>query len=145
MRLYVPTPRQINLLLLIGFAAFGYALYLRIMVIDAPSLEFVCAEGPPRAVCGLRKVIVELYELQFFGGLALAAAILHFARPRFAAFAVALAACMLGLVLRNTGVSGLAAAILVMAFARPAHASKSMPAPATAGRATAPASSRTSH
>ena len=145
MRFYIPTPRQINLLLLIGFAAFGYALYLRTLVIDAPSLELACAEGLARAVCGLRKVIVELYELQFFGGLALVAALLHFARPRFAAFAVALAACVLGLVLRNTGVAGLAAAVLVMAFARPARDRRSMPAPATAPRATAPASSRTSH
>lgn len=145
MRLYVPTPRQTNLLLLIGFAAFGYALYLRFLVVEASSIEFACAEGLPRAVCGLRKVAVELYELQFFGGAALVFAILHFARPRFIMLVIALTAAVLGLVLSNTGVSALAAAILVMAFARPAHANKSMPAPATARRATGPASSSTSH
>ena len=145
MRFYLPTPRQTNLLLLIGFVAFGYALYLRFLVLEAPAIEFACGEGLPRAVCGLRKVIVELYGLQFFGGLALAAAILHFARPRFVTFAVALAACVFGLLLRNTGVAALAAAILIMAFARPAYASKSRPAPTTAPRTTPPASSRTSH
>lgn len=145
MRLYLPTPRETNVLILLGFAAFGYALYLRFLVIDAPSIEFACAEGLARAVCTVRRTVIELRDLQFFGGLALVCAVLHFIRPRFATLAIGVAAALFGLILRNTGVSAFAAALLVMGFARSAHADKSRPAPAAGARTTAPASSRKFH
>ena len=145
MRLYLPTPRETNLLILLGFAAFAYALYLRFLVIDASSIEFACAEGLARAVCGLRRTVIELRDLQFFGGLALVSAIIHFVRPRFAALAIGVAAALFGLILRNTGVSALAAAILITGFARSAHSDKSTPTPAAERRTTVPANSRAFH
>lgn len=145
MRLYLPTPRETNLLILLGFAAFGYALYLRFLVIDAPSIEFACAEGLARAVCTVRRTVIELRDLQFFGGLALVCAALHFIRPRFATLAIGVAAALFGLILRNTGVSALAAAILIMGFARSAHSDTSKPGPAAGLRTTVPANSRAFH
>ena len=142
MRLFLPTPRETNLLILLGFAVFGYALYLRFMVVDAPSLELACPEGLDRAVCGLRKTVIELRDLQFFGGLALVCAVLQLIRPRFATLALGMTAALFGLILHNTGVSALAAALLVMGFARSAHADRSRPRPEARGRTRAPASSR---
>ena len=145
MRLYLPTPRETNLLILLGFTAFGYALYLRFLVVDALAIEFACAEGLARMVCGLRRTVIELHDLQFFGGLALVCAVLHFVRPRFATLAVGMVAALFGLILRNTGVSALAMAILIVGFARSVHVDKPRRAGASSMRTTAPANSRRFH
>jgi len=145
MRLFLPTPRETNLLILLGFAAFGYALYLRILVVDTPAIEVACAEGLVRMVCGLRRTVIELTDLQFFGGVALVCSVVHFIRPRFATLATGLVAALFGLILRNTGVSALAMAILIMGFARPVYVDRPRRAEAAGTRTTAPASSRQFH
>jgi hypothetical protein len=147
MRLFLPTPRQTNLLIVLGCAAFGYALYLRHVVVDAPGLEAACAAGLPRAICSVRRVVIDLYEMEFFGGTAIAAAVIHLTRPRLAIFTIGLVAAIFGLVLSNSTASALAVGLLVMGFARPVHrepANKSLPARAARARATGPASSKTS-
>lgn len=145
MRPFPPSPRQINLLILLGFSALGAALYLRNALLDADALAAACFAGAPRAACTARAVLAELSEMQLFGGVALIAAVLHFARPRLAAFAVALAAAILGLFLGNAGAAAFAAAFLVMAFARVPPAGRRAPAPGAPPPATTPASSRTIH
>jgi hypothetical protein len=144
MRLFVPSPRETNVLVLLGCAALGYGLYLRYLVIDAPALEAACATGLPRAVCDLRRFAIDLYELQFFGGVALVAAIVHLVRPRLATFTIGLMTAIFGLVLSNNELSALAIGLLVMGFARPRAASRRAPARAIRPQTRAPASSKTS-
>jgi hypothetical protein len=124
MRLFLPTPRQTNLVLLLGCAVFGGALYLRHLVIEAPAIEAACASALPRAICGVRRFALELSDMELFGGLALAAAALHFARPRFSLFAGGVVAAIAGLILYNTGPAALAVALLVVSLSRPVHASR---------------------
>lgn len=145
MSTFVPSPRQSNLLILLACAALGYGFYLRYAVVEAPALIAACGEGLPRAVCSLRRFVLELADLQFFAGTALLAAVFHFVRPMPAALAVALVATAFGLTIGDVGASAFAAAILIMAFARPARASSSRRAPAGSPQTTGPASSRTSH
>lgn len=145
MRAFEPTPRQTNFLILLGCAVLGYGLYLRFLVVDAPVLELICAEGPVRAVCSLRKIVTELQALQFFAGLALVSALVHFVRPGLVPFAIGLVAAILGLTVGHAGASAFAAALLIMGFARPLHANRSKPMPVVTRQTTGPASSRTSH
>lgn len=144
MRLFLPSPRETNLLILLGCAALGYALYLRHSVVAAPELATACAAGLPRAICSLRRIMIELGEMQFFGGLALVASVVQFVRPRVAAFATGLVAAVFGLNLANTELAALAAGILVISLARPARTSTPPPGPAMLPTARAPASSGTS-
>jgi hypothetical protein len=127
----------------LGCAALGYGLYLRYLVIEAPALEAACAAGLPRAVCQVRRFAIDLYEMQFFGGIAIVAAIVHVVRPRMATFTVALMAAIFGLVLANNELSAFAVGLLVMGFARPVASSKRAPARAASPQATAPPSSKT--
>jgi hypothetical protein len=147
MRPFLPTPRETNVLVVLGCAALGYGLYLRYAVVESQSLEIACAAGLPRAVCHLRRIVIDLSEMEFFGGAALVAAVLHLVRPRVITFAVGLFAAILGLVLSNNVPSAFATALLVIGFARPerpAPANKPLPASAASGQTTTPASSRTS-
>lgn len=146
MRLFQPTPRETNALIALGAAALGYALYVRLLVIDAQPVETACTQGLARAVCSLRKITIELQELKLFGGVALLAAIFHLYRPRLATFAVGLVAAIFGLVLYNNALAALAVALLIMGFARPVPvpADKSMPERSARPRTTAPASSKKS-
>jgi hypothetical protein len=142
MRYFLPPPRQTNFLILLGCTSFGVAIYLRFALVEVPLLISACAANAGHASCGIRQFIVELHEMQFFGGIALVAAIFQLAQPRVAVFAVALAATCLGLVLYNVGTAGLAAGLLIISFARPAHASKRPPAHKAPARTTSPASSK---
>jgi hypothetical protein len=142
MRLFLPTPRETNLLLLLGCAAFGGSLYLRYLAIESPAVEAACAAASPRAICLLRRLAIELSDLELFGGVALAGAILHLVRPRIVPFAIALVAAIAGLVLYNTGVAALAAALLAVSPARPVRASTQAPGSARSPQTRAPASSK---
>jgi len=145
MRFFVPTPRQTNFLILLACASGALAFYLRHSIVEAQQLIAACAAGVPRPSCNLRQFLIELYEIQFFGGIALVAAILHLARPRTGMFTIALIATSFGLILYNAGVAALAAGLLIAAFARPAYASTQTPVRLTTPRTTKPASSRTTH
>ena len=148
MRAFLPTPRETNLLVFLGCASFGYALYLRHMVVDASTLELACAAGLPRASCFLRRAVTDFRDMELFGGTAIIAAVAHFIAPRFTAFAIAMCAAIFGLVLGNPEPAAMAAGLLILSFARPVRrllASKPLPASAAPARTTAPASSKTSH
>ena len=119
---FLPTARQTNWLIAVGFLSIGYALYLRYMIIENVQAGLGCDAGHQTWLCLSRKVGLALDERGVFGWVALAAALLTVIRPGVVLFAIALAAIGLGLVLHNAGFAGLAAALLVLSFARPARA-----------------------
>jgi hypothetical protein len=148
MRPFLPTPRETNLLVVLGCAALGCGLYLRHTIVDSSALELACAAGLPRASCILRRAVVDFHEMELFGGAALVAAIAHFVNPRLIAFAIAMCAAILGLLLANNELSAIAIGVLVVSFARPvrhSQASRPLPVPTVRAPTIVPANSKTSH
>jgi hypothetical protein len=121
-RLFLPSARQTNWLLIIGFVALGEALYLRYQVIENSQLAFACQTGLNAWTCWARKLVIFLFMHDVFGWIAVAAAVLNLIRPSIVLLVFALAAAGCGLVLHNAGLSGLAAALLMLSLARPAPA-----------------------
>lgn len=104
---------------MIGLIALGYALYLRYLVIELPSVGLACQGGLQTWLCSTRALVMTLFNNSVFGWVALGAAIVNLIRPTLAVFALGLAAAAFGVVLYNVGLSGLAAALLILSFARP--------------------------
>jgi len=119
-RRFMPSPRQIQWLIVIGFASVGYAMYLRYLGIENTLVGLGCDGGLDTWMCLSRNVARGLYENMVFGWIAVAAAILTVLRPTVPMFAIALAASGLGLVLFNAALAALAIGILITSFARPA-------------------------
>lgn len=119
-RLFLPTARQTNWLLVIGFASIGYALYLRYLVIEQSTVSLACEGGLRTWLCFSRKAALALFNNSVFGGVAIVAAVLHLLRPSLALFGLVLIAGGLGIVLFNVALSALAFALLLLSFARPA-------------------------
>jgi hypothetical protein len=121
-RLFLPTARQTNWLLLIGLLALGEALYLRYLAIEYAQVSLACQAGLDTWLCGTFRLVILLYNYSVFGWVALAAALLNLLRPSIVLVSVGLAAAAFGLVLHNAGLAGLAAALLILSLARPAPA-----------------------
>ena len=122
--LFLPTARQINWLLIVGFLSVGQALYLRYMVYENSTAKLACEAGLQTWLCSTFRLTLVLYEHEVFGAAALVAAVLNLIRPSIILVAVALAAAGFGLVLHNADLSGFAAAFLILSLARPAPASE---------------------
>jgi hypothetical protein len=122
MPLFLPSARAINWLLIVGFAALGYALYMRYLAIENTQVGLACAAGLDTWLCRSRHIVVALYQNSAFGTAALVVAAVHFLRPTLVVFAVALALTCLGVVLYNVGLAAVAAALLVLSLARRAPA-----------------------
>jgi hypothetical protein len=122
MALFLPTARQTNWLLIVGFLALGEALYLRHQVVENSQLAFACQGGLDTWICWARKVVIFLFMHSVLGWSALFAALLNLLRPSVVLLAFALAAAACGLVLHNASLAGLAAALLMLSLARPAPA-----------------------
>ena len=122
MKLFLPSPRATNILLIIGFCSVGYALYLRYLVIEQSSISLACEGGLNTWLCFTRTVITALFRNSAFGILALAAAALNLLRPSPVLTAIALAAAGFGVVLYNVGLAGIAVALLILSLARRAPA-----------------------
>ena len=118
-RPFLPTARQTNVLLTIGFLTLGYALYLRYLVIEQSTVGLACEAGLPTWLCLARTVTIALFNYNVFGALALGAAAVNFIRPSLVLFALGLAAAAFGIVLYNVAASSLAVALLILSFARP--------------------------
>jgi hypothetical protein len=116
---FLPTARQTNAVLIVGFVAFGYALYLRYLVIEQSTVGLPCEAGLETWLCLTRKATIALFNYNVFGALALAAAVLQFIRPSLALFLIGLAAAAFGIVLYNVAASSLAVVLLILSFARP--------------------------
>jgi hypothetical protein len=123
-RLFLPTARQTNWLLLAGLLALGEALYLRYLAIEYAPVSLPCQAGLNTWLCTAFRLTIVLYNHAVFGWVALAAAVLNLVRPSLALVVLALAATSFGLVLHNANLAGLAAALLILSLARPAPAAE---------------------
>lgn len=118
MKLFLPSARATNFLLIVGFVSLGYALYIRYTALEVSSVGLACAAGLDTWLCGSRKVIVALHQHAVFGIGALIIAAINLLRPSLLLFAVALALACLGVVLFNIVLSALAAGLLILSLAR---------------------------
>lgn len=115
----MPTARQTNILLIVGFLSIGYALYLRYLVVEPSTVGLACDAGLKTWLCWTRSQTMTLFNNSVFGWAALVFAALNLVRPSTPLFSLGLAAAAFGVVLYNVGLAGLAAALLTLAFARP--------------------------
>ncbi|HEY4404958.1 MAG TPA: hypothetical protein VGN55_09910 [Xanthobacteraceae bacterium] len=121
-RLFLPTARQTNWLLVIGFLALGEALYLRYLAIEYATVALACQAGLQTWLCATFRLVIILFNHSAFGWVALTAALLNLLRPSVVLVSIALAAAGFGLVLHNADLSGLAVALLVVSLGRRAPA-----------------------
>src|SRR5919198_6708064 len=121
-RLFLPTARQLNVLLIVGFLCVGYAVYLRYLVIEQSTVGLACEAGLRTWLCLTRKVVIALFNYSAFGIAALAAALINLMRPSILLLALGLGAGGFGVVLYNVGLSALAIPLLMLSPARPAPA-----------------------
>jgi len=118
-RLFQPSAASLNWIITIGFVSLGYAMYLRYLVIEQTQFGLACDAGLKTWLCLSRTVVSALFENEVFGWVSLGAAVLTLIRPVLPLFTISLAASAFGIVLHNAALSGLAAALLIMCFARP--------------------------
>src|SRR5262249_57045128 len=100
-RLFLPTARQTNWLLIVGFLAVGEALYLRYLAIEHAPVSLACQGGLNTWLCMTFKAVIALYNKSAFGWVAVIAALLNLIRPSIVLMTVAIAAAGMGLVLPN--------------------------------------------
>ena len=120
--LFLPTARQTNWILAVGFLSLGEALYLRYLAIENSTVSLACQAGLDTWLCGTFRLTIVLFNHQVFGAIALAAALLNLFRPSLVLVTLALAAAAFGIVLHNADLAALAAGILILSLARPAPA-----------------------
>jgi hypothetical protein len=120
--LFLPTARQTNWLLIVGFLAVGEAFYIRYMAIENLNVELACQAGLKTWLCSAFRLSIVFFNHEVFGGVALVAALLNLLRPSIVLVAIALVAAGFGIVLHNADLSALAAGLLILSLARPAPA-----------------------
>jgi hypothetical protein len=116
--LFMPSARQFNWLLIVGFLSIGEALYLRYMALENVTVSLACRAGLNTWLCTAFKLVYAIYPYQVMGGIALAAALLNLIRPSMVLMTVGIAAAGFGVVLHNADLSALAAALLILSLAR---------------------------
>jgi hypothetical protein len=123
-RLFLPTARQVNWLLVVGFLSVGQGIYVRVMGIENPNISLACRAGLDTWFCRAYLSSLVMFHYEVFGLLALAVALVNLIRPSVVLLALALVPIGFGLVLENAELSALAAAILILSLARPAPAAE---------------------
>ncbi len=118
MKLFLPSARAVNVLLIVGFLSIGYALYLRYLAIEQSTVGLACAAGLNTWLCFARSIAIALFTNSVFGVAALLIAALNLLRPSLVLFAAALASACFGVVLYNVALSSLAIGLLVLSLAR---------------------------
>src|SRR5476651_496880 len=101
MKLFLPSARATNWLLIIGFASLGYALYLRYLAVEQSTVGIACNAGLDTWLCFSRRIAIALFTNSVFGIAALIVAALNLLRPSLVLFAAALAAACFGVALYN--------------------------------------------
>jgi len=119
---FVPTPRQTNWLLCVGFLSVGWALWLRYRALEFSDVSLACQAGLDTWLCTTFRASIVLYNHYVFGAVAVGAALITLLRPSVPFFAISLAAAGFGIVMHNPSLSAFAAALLVVSLARPAPA-----------------------
>src|SRR5262249_49521864 len=122
MQPFIPSARQTNWLLIVGFLAVGEALYVRYLAIEHAPVSLACQGGQSTWLCMAFHAAIALYNKSAFGWVALVAAALNLVRPSIVLMTFASAAGGMGLVLHNAGLAGLAGGLLILSLARPAPA-----------------------
>jgi hypothetical protein len=123
-KLFRPPSTALAALAAIAVASIGSALYMRYFGVQQTSVGLACEAGLNSSFCMIRKLTIALYQHSVFGIVALGVALVNLLRPSVPLFALALVFAGLGIVLYNVALSGLAAAVLILSFARPAPASE---------------------
>ena len=119
MKLFLPSARATNCLLIVGFCSLGYALYHAL-----PGHRAV--DGRPRLRRRARHLALRhaphrhraVRAIRCSAGRRSSSPLLNLLRPSLVLFAVALALACLGIVLYNVGLSALAVALLILSLAR---------------------------
>jgi hypothetical protein len=118
MKLFLPSARATNVLLIVGFCSVGYALYVRYLWMEQSSVGLACAGGLATWLCFTRHIVYLLYSHSAFGWGALLIAAVNLLRPSLVLFAAGLAVACFGLVLYNVDLASIAVALLLLSFAR---------------------------
>lgn len=121
-RPFLPSARQVQWILIVGFVSVGYALYLRYLALEFSQVALACEAGLPTMLCKTRLLVMALFKNSVFGITALAIAALHVIRPSIVTLTGGLIAAGFGIVLYNVVLSGLAIGLLILGFSRPAPA-----------------------
>ena len=119
-KLFLPTARQTNWLLIVAFLSVGEAMYVRYQAMENSTVAIACYGGLATWLCSTFRLTTVLYNHEVFGGVALVAALLNLIRPSLVLCTVALAAAAFGVVMHNADLSALAAGALILSAARPA-------------------------
>jgi len=112
--------RQVQWILIVGFLTVGYALYLRYLAIEYSPTALACEAGLQTWLCKTRLAVTWLFKNSVFGTAAIAIAMLHLVRPSIVLLTAGAIAAGAGIVLYNINLSGIAIALLILGFARPA-------------------------
>jgi len=118
MKLFLPSARATNFLLIVGFASLGYALYIRYTALEQSTVGLACGAGLDTWLCASRRIITVMFQNSVFGIGALVIAAIDLLRPSLVLFAAALAMACLGVVFYNIVLSSLAFGVLLLSFAR---------------------------
>ncbi len=118
MKLFLPSARAVNFLLVVGSLSIGYALYLRYLAIEQSTVGLACAAGLNMWLCFARSIAIAVFTNSVFGIAALLIAALNLLRPSLTLFAAAIASACFGVVLYNIALSSLAIGLLVLSLAR---------------------------
>jgi hypothetical protein len=113
---------QVQWLLVVGFLAVGYAIYLRYLAIENSQVALACDAGLQTWLCKTRLTATWLFRNSVLGGAAIVIAVLHVMRPSIVTLTAGLVAAGAGIVLYNVVLSGIAVGLLILGFARPAPA-----------------------
>lgn len=119
-RIYRPTPREFAALATVAAISLSVAAYMRYGLVEPSKVGLVCDAGATTAVCMIRRAFILTFEHYGFGIGALIATAAALWKPTTATVGLALAVGLLGVVLYNTQLSGLALGVLPLALARPA-------------------------
>lgn len=117
-RLFLPSARATNILLVVGFGALGYALYVRYLGIEMSTVSLACHAGLDTWMCTQRRVLAALFDRSLLGIAAVVLAAIHLLRPTLVIFAAALALALMGVVLYNAMTASLAIGLLLLSFSR---------------------------
>ena len=92
MKLFLPSARATNWLLIVGFCSIGYALYMRYLAVEQSTVGLACQAGLNTWLCFTRQITIALFTYSAFGWAALVVAAVNLLRPSLFLFAIALAA-----------------------------------------------------
>jgi hypothetical protein len=86
MKLFLPSARATNYLLIVAFGALGYALYLRYLAIEQSSVGLACGAGLDTWLCFSRRIAIAMFGNSVFGIGAVTVGLVNLLRPSLVLF-----------------------------------------------------------